>query len=165
MTTLKYYAFILFGMLALLLVGDASGGNGRDLVTDPTGDMAVPRYYSNLCILGNEEILIVGGRDTAGTKLNAAETYDYKSGIFTATAGDMIDPQWKGFTARFYVSAICEMVNTLTGSGNHIFIGGFGYTEVYNPTTRTFTKIDLLPDQNAPAGPGSVFPNGWDDLC
>ncbi len=165
MRRLKYLAFIVFGITLFVLSVSASGSDGRGTVTDPTGDMVVPRYYPNVCGLGNEDILIAGGRDASGAMLNAAETYDYTSGTFTATAGDMIDPQWKGMTARPYVSAICEMVNTLTGSGNHIFIGGFGYNEVYSPATRTFTKINLLPDQNAPGGPGSVFPNGWNDLC
>jgi len=58
-------------------------GSGFAAVTDPVGDLNVPRYRHSLHLMADEgKILVFSGRDTTGSLIDA-EIYDPATGLFT----------------------------------------------------------------------------------
>ena len=83
-----------------------------------TGSMAVARYAHTATLLGNGDVLVVGGYDGT-TSLSSAELYDPGSGTFTAT--DSMSAARSGHTATVFMSA-----------------------ELYDPEAGTFTATGSM---------------------
>ena len=150
----------------VLIAGGIAGG--RILATaeifdpttkrwSPTGSMRVPRLGFTLTLLGDGKVLAAGGASTTGVAGTAggqavrvtggAELYDPATGKWSAT-GSMSGPRF-------------EATGTSLPGGAVMIAGGFGgplaggdfrplaSTEVYDPTTGTFTMSSSLSEAMA----------------
>ena len=101
------------------------------------GSLQEGRYEHTATVLGNDEVLIVGGRDSAGLALDTAELYSPVTGLFTTVASTLTD-------ARYDHTA------TLLPNGNVLIAGGFDDTsqiasaEVYDAVAGTFSPTGSL---------------------
>jgi hypothetical protein len=105
-----------------------------------TGSMNVARTQHTATLLNNGKVLVAGGENSTSGDLASAELYDPTTGTFTLT-GSMTDARTK-HTA------------TLLNNGTVLVAGGVNYpnnaftilasTELYNPTTGTFTPTGSL---------------------
>jgi WD40 repeat protein len=94
-----------------------------------TGNMETARELHTATLLGNGEVLLVGGNDSTGKALASAELFDPTTGTFTPTKGGME-------TARVYHTA------TLLNDGKVLVTGGnsgLATAELFDPATGTFT--------------------------
>ena len=112
------------------------------VVFTTTGSMTAGRYAHTATLLNNGLVIVVGGRDFGtGTIHASAELYDPATGTFTVT-GNLVHPRYSHRA-------------TLLPNGNVLITGGSGpyggssdyplfYSEVYDPTTRTFTDTGSM---------------------
>jgi len=94
----------------------------------PTGSLLVARYKHTAGLLPDGRVLLAGGsdeRDWSGS-LSSAETYDPKTGRFTAAAS-LND-------SRFKLPDLAEQI----GSGELLVAGGSKRIEVYDPHSGKF---------------------------
>lgn len=140
--------------------------SGIAAVTEAVGDMKVPRYRHKMQLLeGQGKVLVFDGKNIRGSLLEA-EFYDPATGEFTLTTS-MNETDFMLYNSvipmpiRLMVTIKCIMPNT----DNFLFVGGFGRPEIFDPITETWTLLYMAPDQNEPAGPGSVYEHGWGHLC
>jgi hypothetical protein len=148
-------------ILALVVLS----GSSMAAVTETAGNMNVPRYRFRLQLLEDQgQVLAYGGKN-AGGNLLAAELYDPATGEFTLTTSmnktDYVMANGTLMPIRYAPTLQCVMPNT----DNLLFVAGFGRPEIFDPNLKTWTLLGATPDQNEPAGPRSVYPNGWGDIC
>lgn len=134
----------------LLAGGIDTGSGGGSLATaelyDPasgtfkaTGPMTVTRASHSSAGLLDGTVLIAGGllNISLNSPIDSAETYDPKTGSFTATAGNLL-------------SAVSNQTATTLKDGHVLIAGGFNATgtsavaQLYNPATRTFSAVGSL---------------------
>ena len=103
-----------------------------------TGSMTANRAEQTASLLGNGNVLVAGGANSANgviTAISSAEIYSATAGTFSS-AGNMT-------TARSQHTA--SLLNTGTTSGDVLLAGGFTATsftataELFDPTNNTFT--------------------------
>lgn len=107
-----------------------------------TGDMKTARRGHTATVLNNGKILVVGGNDGTNT-LSTAETYDPTTGVWTNTIGPL------AYTHRYHTATLLSDGKVLIAGGT---VGPLGtadakYTEVYTPSTGSFTPGPTLPEE------------------
>lgn len=130
----------------LLVVGGVNGNSGNPLPLSTAefvqpqvtaaSPMQGPRMGHTATLLQNGQLLVAGGSSQPyGDALATAETFDPQSGFFSSTSGSMT-------TSRIGHTA------TLLNNGKVLITGGLAQfgdstalatTELYDPSTRTFT--------------------------
>lgn len=97
----------------------------------PTGEMLTKRHKHDAIALEDGRVLVVGGadeRDDRGQYISS-EIYDPQTGMFTMAA-NMTTSRYK-----FQGSSI------LMKTGQVLLMGGASVTEIYDPTTNTFSIV------------------------
>ena len=131
-----------------------------------TGGLNTARRFHSATLLMNGQVLVAGGKDSAGNTLTSAELYNPATAKWTVT-GSMA-------TARYTHSA------TLLPNGEVLVAGGvFGVdihgvitceasAELYNPTTGQWTTTGNMSKSRCPTrvltptvSMGLVRPQGW----
>src|ERR1035437_10903407 len=158
---------LLVGLFAVAMAtGTAISSSAQGPWTN-TGSLNTARRFHSATLLMNGEVLVAGGRDSAGNTLISAELYNPATGKWTVT-GSLA-------TARYTHSA------TLLSNGQVLVAGGiFGIdihgivtcdatAELYNPTTgrwtttgsmnksRCYHTATLLPDGTVLAAGGGTI--------
>lgn len=105
-----------------------------------TGSMTDSRMYQSATLLGNGNVLIVGGTDSSGNVLSSAELYNPATGTFTAT-GTMSAPRF-GHTATLLPSGKVLIAGGESVSSNAVV--DLNSAELYDPTTGLFTLTGSL---------------------
>jgi len=125
----------------------------------PTGGMAVARRQPFVASLPGGRVLVAGGTTTQGDTHVTAEIYDPSAGSFSAT-GSMVDGHANGFCVTLADG------RPLLGAGIFMQGGGghsVGSTEVFDPSTGTFTKHGPFTEPNFLSrqyATANVLPNG-----
>ena len=128
--------FMLLLCAAASALAQPSGAGPPTGTFTATGAMTIARYGHTATLLNNGKVLIAGGGLRFDLPMANAELYDPTSGTFTLT----------GFmnTARsFHIASLLPDGRVLiaggdSGSGENI-VRGLTTTEVYDPSTGTFT--------------------------
>lgn len=107
------------------------------------GSMSVPRSGHVAVALANGKVLVIGGRQARrGEVLRSAEIFDPSTGRFQRT-GNMSSPRHKHAAALLQDGRVL----VLGGSDSRDERGRYRSTEIYDPTTGTFTDG---PDMQSP---------------
>jgi N-acetylneuraminic acid mutarotase len=133
---------LLMGLFAVAMAtGTAIPSSAQGTWTN-TGSLNTARRFHSATLLMNGDVLVAGGRDSAGNTLTSAELYNPATGRWTVT-GSLA-------TARYIHSA------TLLSNGEVLVAGGiFGIdihgvitcdatAELYNPTTGQWTTTGSM---------------------
>jgi hypothetical protein len=104
----------------------------------PTGSMSTGRVDQTATLLGNGEVLVVGGSGNLQLGLASAELYDPSAGTFSPT-GSMVEGRG-------------NQTATLLGNGKVLVAGGYtGFpgaglssAELYDPSTGAFTSTGSM---------------------
>lgn len=99
--------------------------------------VTVTREYARGITLANDKVLVVGGRNAAGTALETAELYDSSSGTFSAT-GAMGATRGVGFS-----TTPLQNGKVLIAGGQYagVVTDVRNNAELYDPTTATFSAV------------------------
>jgi IPT/TIG domain/Bacterial Ig-like domain (group 2)/Galactose oxidase, central domain len=106
-----------------------------------TGSMHFPRYGHTATLLSTGKVLVVGGYQNNGdNSVSTAEVYDPSTNTFSST--DSLSPSRGGAT----VTSLNDGT-TLVAGGITSFLAGtiLNGSEIYNPSTATFSAIANLP--------------------
>jgi N-acetylneuraminic acid mutarotase len=140
--------------IAALFAGMAQAQSGTWATT---GNLNIARTSPTVTLLANGEVLVVGGRNAAGTELTSAEVYNPATGLWSTTGTTA--------TARY------EHTATLLANGEVLVAGGYLGTnasgqeeftataELYNPSTGKFTTTGSMLQARGLAG-AVLLPNG-----
>lgn len=110
------------------------------------GSMTFNRYHHTSTLLQNGKVLILGGRDSAGTDVPTIEIFDPATGLCTVTGS---------------VSSRSSHTATVLANGKVLIVGGDfeGSSELYDPATGTLSRTGNL---TAPRSghTATLLPNG-----
>jgi len=100
-----------------------------------TGNLFHQTAGQSATLLNDGSVLIAGGEDSSNAVLNRAEIYSPSTGLFTSTAGNMVN-------VRTVATATLLPDGTVLLAGGGTSTGGGGpqnNAEIYSPTTGMFT--------------------------
>ena len=98
----------------------------------PAASMLTRRHKHDAVLLEDGRVLVAGGADERDDKgqYNSAEVYDPESGLFSKV-GDMNASRYK-----------FQGTSVLLNNGKVLLMGGASVTEIYDPITNTFNKVN-----------------------
>jgi hypothetical protein len=112
-----------------------------------TGSMSTPRSFHTATLLGNGQVLVVGGFDDKGAPLASAELYDPNSKTFSSTNNNMPNKA-AGHTATLLLNGQVLVVG-----------GGNSSSELYNPSSKTWSSAGGIGGQRSYHS-ATLLPNG-----
>jgi N-acetylneuraminic acid mutarotase len=119
-------------------------------LTEADNMMSSPRAFHTATLLGDGTVVLIGGgSDSSGGVTNTADIYDPGTNSFTQTTGNMI--QARGGHAAVTLSTGPNSGKVLVIGGVNQSMGNFASfgTEVYNPSTKTFSSTASMSDSRA----------------
>jgi large repetitive protein len=121
----------------------------------PTGAMASPRLGFTATALSNSKILVVGGQDSLGNVLDAAELYDPATRKFIAVANTMSDRR------MFHTATLLLSGKVLVAGGATNLSGDTtNSADIYDPASNSFTPATFPMDHQRAAHTATLFVAG-----
>src|SRR6516164_6033712 len=139
---LRLTELLTIGTIVMTATCPALAGNVRN-----TGDMNIPRYGQNACLLANGEVLVLGGANSLAAE-QSAELYNPATGKWTLLTGNPDPAGLFGYEAVLLLDGdVLVAGGSFLGSGGQATNGA----ALFNPSTGTYT----------PTGSMNVARNGF----